>query len=216
MEVKQLRQNNLFSNLTEAEFNHVLDKSEYRKVQAKEIISKPGDKMTKIYILVEGKVEVYSYDLSGNKKMVTIFEEGEMFGESVALGIEKISPFFIETITATTLLSLCYQEVEKERFPYQLIKNLLKIVATKNQFLTHKIECLNKGTIEERVYEVLHYYHVRQKSYQIKLPYSKTQLAEYLCVNRSALSREMAKMENQGIFKSDKREYFLNPEYFKS
>ncbi|MFV0479962.1 MAG: Crp/Fnr family transcriptional regulator [Anaerorhabdus sp.] len=215
MKKSELIKNALFNSFSEKEFQECINKLKTVQLSANKIIANQGDEVQCFFIILSGKVEVYSYDLRGNKKMVTIFQEGDLFAESVVLGTERMSPFFIETKSGAEVLRISPDEIFNQSYSVKLIGNLIRIIATKNQFLTHKIECLDKNTIEERIYEVLNYYRLKQHSFLVTLPYNKTQLAEYLSVNRSALSRELSNMEKKGIFKSKKNQYSLNPEYFK-
>lgn len=215
MKLEKLRENSLFKGLSQEEFTTIICTKKIQKIKSKVVLITPGQQVDGLYLIVEGKIEIYTYDLSGNKKIVAIFEGGELFGESVALAYKQQSPFFIATIEETQVFQLSNEEIFGDHFPKAILKNLLKLLATKNQFLTHRFECINKGSIEERVYEVLQYYRIHQGTNMVEIPFNKTQLAEYLCVNRSALSRELSKMMDKGIFKNSGKKYFLSEDYFK-
>ncbi|MDQ0361888.1 Crp/Fnr family transcriptional regulator [Breznakia pachnodae] len=210
--MERLQDIELFNGVNAQELELISPKVIVKHFKRNEVLFHIGDSIQDVFIILEGNLEICSYDIGGNKKLVTLLEEGEMFAESVALGEDHISPF---DIIAMKELKVVY--ITKEamfEFPKKVLENLIRILSTKNTFLTHKLECLNKNTVKERLYEVLNFYHIKQRSHIIKLPFNKTQLAEYLCVNRSSLSREIHLMEKEGIIKANKQEYILNKDYF--
>ncbi len=212
----ELRKHLLFEGFSDAEYEETLAKLKRKKIKPGVFIAQPGSRLKEMYILLEGKVEVYSLDLQGNKKVVTILGAQELLGESIVLGKKNISPFFVSVISSVHAVVIPFETIQSEQLPRRFLYNLLQLLATKNQFLVHKISCLDKGTIEERVFEVLQYYSLEQQSLSITLPFNKTQLAQYLGVHRSALSRDMSKMEKNGIFKNSKNQYYLNSKYFEN
>ncbi|WP_171014860.1 Crp/Fnr family transcriptional regulator [Culicoidibacter larvae] len=210
----QLQQNALFKDINEADLKDILS-SLYTKTFAKdELIYEQGNCIDELFVILNGQIEISNYDFNGNKKMVAILSENDIFAESVALANVRTTPFDITAITPLNVLVIPYTYFF-ETSSNQLQQNLIRILADKNTFLTHKIECISKTTIKERVFEVLRYYYHKCDSLEIELPYNKTQLSEYLCVDRSSLTREIKTMETAGYFKNDRNHYRLNPEYFR-
>lgn len=209
-----LRKLKLFRNIEEVELKDILSNFTEKKYKKGQTLYHEGSIVHGILVILKGAIEISNYDVNGNKKMVAILNEGEIFAESVALSAEKITPFNISAVKDTTAMLISAEQFY-ETNNVQLLSNMISILANKNTFLTHKMECLNKTTIKERVYEVLKYYFYTQKSKRIEIPYNKTQLSEYLCVSRSSLAREITKMEDEGYFKNKKNIYELNDQYFK-
>lgn len=210
--MEQLHNIELFKGVTATELHLISQKIIRKNFKKNEVLFHIGDTIQAVFVILEGSLEICSYDIGGNKKLVTVLEEGEMFAESVALGEDSMSPFDI--IATKELTVMCITKEIMFNFPKQVLENLIRILSTKNTFLTHKLECLNKNTVKERLYEVLNFYHIKQRSHTITLPFNKTQLAEYLCVNRSSLSREIHLMEQTGIIQVNKQEYILHKDFF--
>ncbi|OCN03967.1 hypothetical protein A4S06_04020 [Erysipelotrichaceae bacterium MTC7] len=202
----------MFVNVDQMIIDTVLQQANHKHFKRNEQIFSIGDHIHDIYVIMEGTMEISSYDMNGNKKLVTVLGEGELFAESVALGKEHITPFEITAKSPLHVIHFSANEVFD--FPKPILKNLLMILSTKNTFLTHKLEILNKTTIRERIFEMLNYYHLKTQSYTITIPFNKTQLAEYLSVNRSSLSRELKAMEQEHIFQMHKKSFVLHPNYF--
>ncbi|MFV0380933.1 MAG: Crp/Fnr family transcriptional regulator [Breznakia sp.] len=209
----EIKNHEVFNNITTKEFE-ALHAFMHTKNYAKgSILFHMGEEIHNLYIIIRGEIEICSYDINGNKKLVTLLSENDMFAESVALGKHHRTPFDIIATKNLRVLEISSNAIFQVNT--KISQNIISILATKNAFLTHKIECLNKITIKERIFEVLTFYCVKRQSYSFKLPFNKTQLAEYLCVNRSSLSRELSQMEKKGIFRSDKQTYHLNTDFFK-
>ncbi|MDL2211299.1 Crp/Fnr family transcriptional regulator [Erysipelotrichaceae bacterium OttesenSCG-928-M19] len=207
--------NELFTNINLSTRNKLGEYFEIIKVSKNQIIFNEGDCLKRIYFVVEGLVEISKYDLDGNKNIVALIETNDLFAESVALATDTISPYqtmsLVDSTIATLTIANLMQLVQLEN---QISINLLKILATKNTYLTFKIDCLSQVSIKEKVFELLRYYHLKQQRSRITLPFNKSQLAEFLCVNRSALSRVLTQMEQEDIFSYHNKTYTLNPFYF--
>lgn len=171
-----------------------------------------GEKVNHLYILLKGRIEVSKYDIDGSKSIVTILEPEEMFAESVAISEKAISPFNVRTlencevikIEPKQLLILCPQ----------IIYNMMRIMSDKNVFFSKKISCISQNTIRKRINEYFRIVAIEQQSRKVHTPFNKTQFAQYLCVDRSSLSRELHKMEEEKLLKDYGEYYELSSIYF--
>jgi CRP-like cAMP-binding protein len=93
-------------------------------------------------------------------------------------------------------------------FHSRLIRNLLAIVASKTIQLNQKLELLSHRSIRERLMHYLLGCAKKADASQFTIPYDRQQLADYLCVERSALSAEISKLQKEGILES-RRSWFL-------
>ena len=211
--INKLKTNLLFDNLTDNEIKIIISCAKSESYQKNETIFFEKDYVSKMYLVISGGVAISKYDIDGNKSIVAHINEYDMFAESIALANPNISPYTVEAITNTQVLALDLETFKKltKDIP-SLLDNMVMILATKNTYLTFKIDCLSKHTIRERVYEILRYYYIKENSNTIKLPYNRSQLAEFLCLNRSSLTRELTKMEAEGLFTYKKGVYKLNIE----
>ncbi len=167
-----------------------------------------------IGILIEGSVNVYKEGIWGNRSMVSYLKEGGFFGENLLVDSEETppenlnisyvstSPSLILFLPVRRILHPCNQSCP---FHHQLAQNLFSMVADKNRNLMEKIEIISSGSVREKILSYLSMEAQRQNSPIIRIPLSRTELAEYLCVNRSALSRELSALKNDGLldFKKD-------------
>ncbi|MEG0283747.1 MAG: Crp/Fnr family transcriptional regulator [Erysipelotrichales bacterium] len=208
--------NNLFKGIGENELNNIMKHFNKEEFQKNESIFIEGDILDRLYIIYSGKHEITKYSLDGTKNIVAILEAGDMFAESVALSVDSISPYSVTCLEDSVVYSIKinnYNTIMNEFS--QLGINMQRILAMKNAYLTFKIDCISKKTIKERVYEILRYYYIKNNSTKFELPFNKNQLADFLCVNRSSLSREMSAMVDEGVFTYKKKIYSINEDFFK-
>ena len=90
------------------------------------------------------------------------------------------------------------------QFHHRLIENMVKIIADKNRDLIRKVVVVSKRTIREKLLAYLSIQAQLQNSRYFEIPLGRVELAEYLCVDRSALTRELAKMKEDGLIDYDK------------
>ena len=91
----------------------------------------------------------------------------------------------------------------------QIIKNMLKILSEKNVFLTSKIECLSKRSIRSKLLSYLSDFALKKNTNEFKIPFNRQELADFLGVDRSALSSELSKLQKEKILKFNKNEFKL-------
>lgn len=208
----RLKSNPLFKGMEIKEIKENLSNFEVVDFSKGHTIIHEKDLVNTFYIILEGKVSISKYDLEGNKNIVTFILAYDLFAESIALS-SIISPYTVECVENTTLLCLDIATFKKlTMHSDQLFNNIIDVLAKKNAFLTFKIDCLSKHTIKERLYELFNYYYLNTNSTKVKLPYNKTQLADFLAVNRSSLTRELSKMQDEGYFEYKDKTYYLNAE----
>ena len=93
----------------------------------------------------------------------------------------------------------------------KLAGNLLRMLSAKNLFLNQKVRLLSNRDLRRKILGYLHTLKLSADG-TITLPFTKTALAEFLCVNRTALSRELSRMQSDGLISMDGRKILLKPE----
>lgn len=158
-----------------------------------------------IGIVLSGSAHVLQEDFWGNRTILSLISVGDLFGEAFACAeVPKIPVSVMAATTNTTVLLLEYQRIISPDsgallFYEKLIHNLMKILAQKNIFLTQKIEHLSKNTIREKLLSFLSLSALQAHSKDVTIPFNRQELADYLSVNRSALSRELNAMKQDGL-----------------
>ena len=174
-----------------------------------EIIAFEGDYLKHIGIVLSGSVDMVKEDLWGNKTMLIRMRQNELFGETFACGNDNLSvvTFVVSEDAAVMLMPFtrvmhsCTMACE---FHHRLIENMVKVIANKNRELMQKVDVVSKRTIREKILAYLSIQAQQQSSRYFESPLGRVELAEYLCVDRSALTRELSKMKEDGLIDFDK------------
>jgi len=137
---------------------------------------------------------------------------GDAFGEFSASNGEELYVISSEDskivlFNHENLITRC-----KKNCPYhnQLIDNMLQILSDKLKKTNERIEILTKKTIREKLLAYFNFLSKRQISRVITIPFSLTDLADYLSIDRSAMMREIRNLKDEGLIDSKGKKIYLN------
>ncbi len=165
-------------------------------------------------ILLSGQLQIIQDDYFGNRSIISNIYPGHIFGESFAFAKKEILSIQIISLEESELL---YINSEKLTTPCsklcsyhnQLIQNMLYLISAKNILLTEKIGFVSKRTTREKVLSYLSVLSVKYNSDELIIPFNRQELADYLCVDRSALSSELSKLKKEGFISFKKNKFKL-------
>jgi CRP-like cAMP-binding protein len=173
-----------------------------------------GDTVTDIGLLTKGRLHLVKDDIWGNRAIVTEIAPPEMFAESVVCsGIGRI-PVSVVAKEDCEILFIDYRKIFTVcstacAFHSKLIRNMIGVLARKNILMSAKIEHITKRTIKEKLLSYL-MDQARQKGNKaFDISFNRQELADYLSVERSALSAEMSKLKADGIIDYRKNHFEL-------
>ena len=174
-----------------------------------DIVAFEGDHLKHIGIIMKGSVDMVKEDLWGNKTMLVRMRKDELFGETFACGSDNLSVVTFIVSEDAKVLFMPFDRVMHSctmacQFHHRLIENMVKIIADKNRDLMRKVDVVSKRTIREKLLAYLSIQAQVQNSRYFEIPLGRVELAEYLCVDRSALTRELTKMKEDGLIDYDK------------
>lgn len=201
-DIKHIRENNLMKKICEEKIKDYLFDGSIRVTEygKNSVIHLAGDVCKKLEVIITGKVVIERIDESGNLMMIAEFFAGDVFGGNL---IFSKSPYYPMTVTARNFTIIV--EIDKERL-FQLfmenqefLKGYLEYVSDNTVILGDRINHYVNKTIRESIINYLDLEKKKQKSNKIKLTMSKTALAEKMGVQRTSLSRELAKMRAEGL-----------------
>ncbi len=174
-----------------------------------DIVAFEEENIRHIGILLSGAVDMVKEDLWGNKTMLVRMRKDELFGETFACGEDNLSVVTFVVSEDTKILFMPFDRVMHSCtmacvFHHRLIENMVHIIANKNRDLMRKVEVVSKRTIREKLLAYLSIQAQIQERRYFEIPLGRVELAEYLCVDRSALTRELVKMKEDGLIDYDK------------
>lgn len=211
-----LKQTKLFDGMTEKEMEQILGclSAVVKTYKKDDNIFHRGDCVKTVAMLLSGMVHIQKEDYWGNRSILSEITEGEIFGEVYAcLKTEPIEnnavaakPCTVLFLDINRILSTCPAACP---FHSRLIQNLLSVMAQKNQILARKLSHMSQRTIREKLLSYLSEQSIKAGSAAFAIPFNRQQLADYLSVDRSALSAQLCKMREEGILQFHRNHFEL-------
>lgn len=211
-----MRDASIFRNLSDDEIVGMLPclNAKEQHFKKNEVIYRPGDQVRKIGLVVSGAVRIEKIDYWGNRKIISVIEPGQIFGEAYA-GMKTI-PMEMEVLAAVPSVIL-FMEVGKIlttcgnscEFHSKMIRNMVYVLAERNYKLTQKMDHLTQKTTREKLLSYFSEQALECGRSDFDIPLDRQQLADYLSVDRSAMSTELGKMKKDGLIEYRKNHFTL-------
>lgn len=179
-----------------------------------DMILRMGDHADALSMVLSGSVLVVEDDFWGNRNIVAHIGPGEVFAEtyaclpSAALGVGAVAAedtrvlfLNIRRVLTTCSASCLFHE--------RLIRNLLSTLAQKNLYLNQKLRHMARRSTREKLLSYLSAQAMSHGSPRFDIPFNRQQLADYLSVDRSAMSSELGKMQKEGLLQYDRNHFML-------
>ncbi len=183
-----------------------------REFQKGESILREGDIIINIGILLSGTAQSVKTDITGKQVIVTVINPGDYIGILLAASHTRTSPVTVQALENVAVLFIPLQNIlSTSNCPHHawLLSNLLDGIAEKALVLHDRNDCLIKPTIRDKVLTFLSEYAHNVGSNSFTIPMSRHAMAEYLDVDRSALSRELSWMKRDGLIDYEKNWFIL-------
>lgn len=208
----------IFRGLTDGDWEEMKKCSciRQRSYEKNSVIFHMGDTVKEVGIVLSGSVNVENVDLWDNKSILSNISQGQVFAETYAFCQE---PLMVDAVAAEAcrilflnLEPLMNTEGLDTSWKSKILRNLLSVSFSKNLILSNRIFCTTAKTIRGRLLVYLSSQSVKAKSPTFQIPFNRQQLADYLNLDRSALSKELGKMQEEGLIKFHKNTFhLLNP-----
>ena len=216
MDTKHLQNTALFQNMSAEEISSVLyalqaEEKQYIKDQT---ILHAGSTTDRMGLVLEGSVTIESNDIWGNRTILSHVGKGQFFAETYAL--LKNEPMLVD-VTANGTCTILFFHMDRLRslpegsaeWAYRLTANLLAISSQKNLHLSGRSFHTSPKTVRGRVMAYLNTISLQKHSKEFDIPFDRQQLADYLNLDRTALSKELGKMQREGLIRTRKNHFVL-------
>lgn len=179
-----------------------------------EYVLREGERVERLMMLVKGELYIQRDDYWGNRSIISMVGVGEMFGEAYAapesgplmndvLAVEDSAVIFLDI---GKLLTVCPNGC---KFHAMAVKNLFFAISEKNRKLVRKLGYMSRRTTREKLIAYLSEEAKRQNSGSFSIPFNRQQLADFLSVDRSAMSNELCKLRDEGLIEFEKNRFRL-------
>jgi len=214
--ISSVRFSPLFQGISDDEFSEMASclGARTENYASDENIYLSGDCVREAGIVLDGSVLVVSDDVWGNRNIIAEIGKGEMFAEAFVCGGVSELPVSVIAETDCEIMFIDFNRVMTQCknacvFHSRLIQNIVGILARKNIMLQSKLEHVTKRTTREKLLSYLSEQSRKQGSRVFEIPFDRQGLADYLSVDRSALSAEMSRLKAAGVISYRKNRFEL-------
>lgn len=182
-----------------------LNKSEYVLVA--------GNRVDQVGIVLEGQLHIVRDDMDGGRALIAMLDPGDFFAEALCCAGVKESPVSVVATTDAKVMLLSFRHIlhtcsSSCLFHTKLIENMLQVIAQKNLQLQARMDFLSKKTIRRRLMSYFESVALKQGR-KFTIPFNREELADFLCIDRSALSRELGILKKEDIIDYKKNQFTL-------
>jgi CRP-like cAMP-binding protein len=214
--IETLKTVSLFKDIKEPDLQPLLVclSPKLAQYEKNDIVFMSGDSINSFGVVLSGQVQIVLEDYYGNRSILAQIGKRNLFGESFAFAENESLPVFVIAAAESKLLFLDCRRLASPcanscAYHRQLIQNMLKILALKNISLTQKVELVSKKTIREKLLAYLSAEAQKAGKSSFSIPFDRQGLADYLSVDRSAMSAVLSKLRNEGIINFNKNKFEL-------
>lgn len=199
-----LKSSALFSGLSDGEFEEALKIlcAKYGAYGKGELLHPPYMEMKMFGIVLSGVVQACMDDVEGNRMIMAEVVPGVTFGEALCFLEKKASPVYIyASETAEVLWFSCNAlfQGNSDEFTMKLQKRFASMLASRTLSMNNRIQVLSKLRLRDKLMTYFTQLSKSAKSYTVKIPMNRDDLAAYIGADRSALSRELSRMKKDGL-----------------
>jgi CRP-like cAMP-binding protein len=179
-----------------------------------EMLFKSGTRIVDIAVVISGRLAVSSYDANGHRMIVELLEPMETVAislavaniQTVAITVEARQDSEVLLVSAEKVLNLTGKPSDEH---LRLLRNITRELARKAVHLGRKMRIISSRTTSERLMKYLIEESVRRGTDEFDIPFDRQALADYLCVERSALCSEIGRLTRKGVFETRKCHFKL-------
>lgn len=206
----------LFDKMDDEELNAIL-KSPHTKIQdfsKNHTVIAEGSNADHVWIVLSGAVQIIRNNYYGNRSIIALINPSQIFAEVFVFSKTETMPVSVVSVTDSRIMLIKLKNIlnhnpERNSFYTKLTSNLLRLVTEKNLKLNEKIEIISKHTTREKIMAFLMSQAKLNGSDCFTIPYDRQALADFLEVDRSAMSAEISKLRAEGIIASKRSQFRL-------
>ncbi|MDF2654171.1 MAG: transcriptional regulator FixK [Bacillota bacterium] len=181
-----------------------------------QIVINQGDSVSRIGILKKGTAFSTKYHLNGNGQILRVYRQGEVLSLDAVSTTLSTSPVTLISQSDSSILFLPYKRMldlpeSDRRIKDVILGNIGEILGNELIRLMYKIDVLSKRTLQEKILTYLSLIREKNCADTFEIDMNQEQLAQYLCVNRSVLSKELNLMRKNGLIQYQGKCYTVLP-----
>ncbi|MEE1086045.1 MAG: Crp/Fnr family transcriptional regulator [Schaedlerella sp.] len=177
-----------------------------------DILIRDGQTVDFFAIVESGELAATKLYGDGTQSLLLKFPPSYMAGVDIAATKKKISTYYVTAVKATVVYLIDFQRIAKpgiipESERLLIMESILALIAAEHIRKMNKIEILSRKGLRDKILTYLGIHRSFIGKDEFDIPYNREELADYLCVNRSALSHELSNMESEGLISCRKKHF---------
>ena len=205
----------LFAGLTDAQLEYALRffSAEIRRHDKGDFLNRPGFPLPAFGLLLDGNVQVYMVDIDGQEMIMANVSAGDTFGESLWY-LRLDAPVYIRALSACEVLWLNPETIRSQNAAWnaldaQLSGRFTAMLARRTLSMNDRIQILSKSTLRQKLIAFFSQCTQHSGKESFTVPFNRSDMAAYLGTERSALSRELSRMQKEGIIDFHKNHFHI-------
>lgn len=174
-----------------------------------QVIFRQNEKVDQIAIVVDGLVKAEKVHGSGSDNMAHSYGSGELFAYEGMLSGRKVYPMDYISDGDSQIAVIDVENIYNCRYSKEIVQGIFGVMADESINRMHRIEVISKKKLRDRIMTYMRIRADKVGTDAFTLDISREQLASDLCVNRTALSNELSKMQKDGLIYIEKRKIRL-------
>ncbi|MCL2409807.1 MAG: Crp/Fnr family transcriptional regulator [Oscillospiraceae bacterium] len=214
--ISALKKSQLFSGITDEQLGALVKclGCTFKSFDKDKIIYHAGNCVREVGLVIDGRVHIVKDDAWGNSNILAGISEGEMFAEAFVCGGVDELPVSVVAAAKSEIMFFDFRRVTAActsacAFHTALIRNMIGVIARGNIALSGKMEHITRRTTKEKLLSYLSEQSRLHNSNDFEIPFDRQGLADYLSVERSALSAEMSKLKADGVINYRKNRFVI-------
>lgn len=199
-------QSSMFQEIERSSLLHVLGCLEYKIIHfnKNEYIARIGTPIKGVYIVLEGETAIVRETYSGSRSIVNLFDVGDICGEALAfcglnqwpMSYQALTDCVIMVVHPEKIINVCERACI---FHKTILSNMIRVIAQKACDMNRKVEYLMLKTIDGMLSKYLLEQKEMHGSMTFELPLNREKLADFLCISRPSMSRELGRLRDERI-----------------
>lgn len=170
------------------------------------------EKVDHFSLLISGRLHTLHSFEDGTYSIFHVLRPGGVAGVDLLWTGSRVAPYFVAAAEPSRVLNFPVSLVEdflEPQWRYRVMENALRIISQENMRREYRLAILSRKGLRERILTYLSMQAARRRTATFSIPFSREELASYLCVNRSAMCHEMSLMQQEGLIEFRKKEFKL-------
>ena len=209
----KLKQCALFHNIPESVLQEkILPMGKIQELPKDGTLIREREKVDQFSVLISGRLHTLHSFEDGTYSIFHVLRPGGVAGVDLLWTGSRVAPYFVVASENSQVLNFPASLLEDKLEPqwrYRMMENALRLISQENMRREYRLAILSRKGLRERILTYLTMQAARRRTAAFTIPFSREELASYLCVNRSAMCHELSLMQQEGLIRFEKKEFTL-------